>query len=75
MMERTQVKELVFGSSSLLFSAKCGIISLFISYFSPSSILAVYTQAAVIFLGALFASSNLPLLLALIVSVIICNVV
>lgn len=44
MMERTQVKELVFGSSSLLFSAKCGIISLFISCFSPYPILAVYTH-------------------------------
>lgn len=65
MIERTQVTELVFGSSSLLFSANCGIISLFISCFSPHPLLAVNSQAAVIFLGVLFASSNLPSLLVL----------
>lgn len=63
-MERAQVKELVFGSS-LLFSAKCGIISLFISCFSPHLILAVSSQAAVIFLSVLFSSSNLSSLFVL----------
>lgn len=45
MMERKQVKELMFGSSSLL---SVGSFP-FLSRFSPHPLLAVYSQVAVIF--------------------------
>lgn len=61
MMERAWAQELMFGSSSLLSVRSFPSLP----RFSPHPLLAVYSQTAVIFLGVLFASSNLPSLFVL----------